>query len=135
MKSNCRHLYDRVILVGSGFFNFLIFIACTVFYRRKYESGLRIAGSGFVLLLIRGFRFVDRFSVVRCMASLSLIMVFFLGPAPVLMHLPIRGMAGLLRRASWTVPGWRGGLGWFSCSSLLFSTATATKTFSRTLRW
>ena len=64
------------------FFNFLIFIACSVFYRRKYESGLRIAGSGSVLLLIQGFRFVDRFSVLRCMASLSLIMVFFLRPAP-----------------------------------------------------
>ena len=72
----------RYLVAYNQIFNFLIFIACTVFYRRIYESGIRIAGSGFVLLLIRGFRFVDRFSVVRCMASLSLIMVFFLSPAP-----------------------------------------------------
>ena len=54
------------------FFNFLIFIACTVFLQENIRIWIRIAGSGSVLLLMRGFRFVDRFSVVRCMASLPL---------------------------------------------------------------
>ena len=99
-------------------------------YRRIYGSRYKLLSQGLCFSWIEGFVSIDRFSVVRRMASLSLILVFFLGPAPGLMLLPIRGIGYSAQEGIVDRPGMERRAWLVFSSSLLFNSNSHLKLYT-----